>query len=309
MPPTARRGRCRVLGLQDRRPDGIEHQQEPEHQPHEQEVLPEPAQLHVLVALVTEPLTHKQALKALGHGCHLPGHRTTDDDQQAEEEEIAEGLLQRRGCPPATDRRRQKQSGGQEACGDGIHGRLRVPRPCHRVGDVLRQPVRNAKVAIDGQVHEVDADTDLEPAEEEDHVDPLHHGCHRWRHNEVHQRILPRGVQLSLLLMVGGLDPRQPADASHQQSDRDQGPNDDVRRHRVPHQPLLRPIVRVGDALPGPLGDARPSRPEHEACHLLGLRHVVQRHILHLMKLSQRIDVLDLGRVMFTCEKGDVVPG
>ena len=48
-----------------------------------------------------------------------------------------------------------------------------MPRASNSVGNVLRQPVREAHVSFNGKVHGVHAEADLKAAEEEDDVDPL----------------------------------------------------------------------------------------------------------------------------------------
>ena len=58
-----------------RRPDGADHQEQPQEQAHQQEYLPETAQVHVLIALVPEPEVLGVA-QFLHHAIPLPGQRT-----------------------------------------------------------------------------------------------------------------------------------------------------------------------------------------------------------------------------------------
>mmetsp|Transcript_70035 Transcript_70035/g.167296 ORF Transcript_70035/g.167296 Transcript_70035/m.167296 type:complete len:268 (+) Transcript_70035:1143-1946(+) len=265
--------------------DGIHHKQQPQKQAHQKEVLVKTAQLHVLVALMAEPLAHKEAFETLCDGCHLPCHGAPNDHEQAQEEEIAERLLQRRILFSATNCRRKEQACCEEAGGNREDCRLRVPGACHSVGDVLRQPVGVAHVALDGQVDRVHPKADLEAAQEEDDVNPLHHGGHGGRHHKVLQRILQGSRELALLAVVHGPDPGQGSDAEDQESQGGQGPDDDLGRDGVAHQALLGPVVGVGMALTRPLCDAGPSGPEDEASQLLGLLLAVQSHVLDLEQL------------------------
>ena len=71
----------------------VQHEQQPQEQADQQEVLVEAAQLHVLVALVAEVLAHEEALETLCDGGHLPCHGSPNDDQQAKKEKVAQRLL------------------------------------------------------------------------------------------------------------------------------------------------------------------------------------------------------------------------
>ena len=66
------------------RPD---HQQQPQEQADRQEELPEPPQVHVLVALVAKPEVRHVAQPLLD-GEPLARHRPDNDDQQASEQEV-----------------------------------------------------------------------------------------------------------------------------------------------------------------------------------------------------------------------------
>mmetsp|Transcript_97444 Transcript_97444/g.297751 ORF Transcript_97444/g.297751 Transcript_97444/m.297751 type:complete len:273 (+) Transcript_97444:408-1226(+) len=81
--PPSPRALLTHVRAQERRPNGVAHEQEPDGQTHKQEALEETAQLHVLVALVAEPLAHEQALEGLRDGGDLTRHGAPDDYEQA----------------------------------------------------------------------------------------------------------------------------------------------------------------------------------------------------------------------------------
>ena len=118
----------------ERRPQRAAHEHQPDQQADEQEDLPEPAEVHVLVALVAEPEVGGEA-QPLHHREPLAGHRADDDDQQADEQEVHAEPLELRLV--ARDGGRDEQARRQPRRRDPEDAELRVPGARHGVGQEL----------------------------------------------------------------------------------------------------------------------------------------------------------------------------
>ncbi len=75
----------RAAMLLQRRPHSAQHEADPEEQPDEQVDLPEPAEVHVLVALMAEPEISSSVGDHTVDGQPLAGERAGHDHDEADE--------------------------------------------------------------------------------------------------------------------------------------------------------------------------------------------------------------------------------
>ena len=75
-------------------------------------------------------------------------------------------------------------------------------------------------------------------------------------------------VVVLFAVLQHGVVPRQGADARQEHHEAHHRPDDDLPARPVVDQRLVRPVVRVGDLRPRPLGAAGPRRPEEECVEL-----------------------------------------
>jgi hypothetical protein len=122
--------RTHLVAPRHRGPQGASHEGQPQDQAHEQEDLPEAADVGVFPALVSEPEVLFQA-QLLHHREPLAGEGADHDDQQADEQHVHAQSLELRFM--ARDRRPDVEPGGKPGGGDPQHRQLRVPAAGQRV--------------------------------------------------------------------------------------------------------------------------------------------------------------------------------
>ena len=277
-----------VTGGTQGSPDAAQHQVEPQHQADEQRDLPDTADFHELVALVTEPPVQARRHPAL-HRNELAGKRADHHGNQCPEQHVHAQLLELRILPTVDDRY-QEEASSQEARGNPEDGSLDVPG----TGEAVRQPVsqRNAieLLALHRVVRRGATQQGLHQEERSHHQQVLAQRLLRRRQLDQRQRVGGRRLHLDVLLV--GEERPHPDDEAHaedQHHHRGNRPDDVFRRRFVADQRLVRPVVGVGDIRARTVGAGSPGGPEVEGVHLATRFRVGQRVFLHGVLLAQRV--------------------
>ena len=120
-----------LAGCPKGRPDGAQHQPEPEKEPHEESRLPDAAEIEILVALMAQVERDRVAqlvVDAEVLTCERPAdHEHQRHEQQVDAEPLPAGLF------PA-DERRDEESRRHPRGGDPEQAELEMPRARHAVG-------------------------------------------------------------------------------------------------------------------------------------------------------------------------------
>ena len=252
--------------------DAAPHQPQPEGESDEQQDLPEPSQVHVFVALRSQP--EPQVAELLLDAQPLAGERSDHDGDDRDEQHVhAESLTFRFG---AAHRGHDVQTGRQPRGRDPEDADLQMPG----ARDGIRQPLRQRNsveaVAFDTVVRHDRAQRNLHDPERRHHEEVLHRGLLRRRGIQAEQRIATwhdaGGGSVVLRCEV----PDHAADRGQQQHEADDAPDDGAAGRPITDQFFMRPVLGVGHILAGTIGARRPGRPPEECGHLALLGNVGQ---------------------------------
>ena len=121
-----------LAGCPKGRPDGAQHQPEPEEEAHEESRLPDAPEVEILVALMPQVERDRVAqlvvdAEVLAHE-RSPDHQHQRHEQQVDAEPLPRGLL-------AADERRDEEPRRQPRGGDPEEAELKMPRARHAVGE------------------------------------------------------------------------------------------------------------------------------------------------------------------------------
>ena len=251
------------------REDRAEHQDEPEDEADEEGDLPDAPEVDVLVPLVAEPEAQVEREDLVDREV-LPGERPGDDDEERAPEDVHAEALELRLVP--SDDRGEEEARREEGGRDPEDAGLDVPGAREGVGEPLADRKAEERLPLDRVVRGERAEADLDGEEREDGADVLAAGAHRGGERETRERVRRRRRHRRLRLLAEGAPPDDGADAGEEEGDRDERPDDVRARRDVLDERLVRPVVRVGDRLPGALGRRGPARPEEEGRQRLSPR-------------------------------------
>jgi len=121
-----------LAGCPKGRPDGAQHQPEPEEEAHEESRLPDAPEVEILVALM--PQVERDRVAQLVVDAEVlarkrsPDHEHQCHEQQVDAQPLPRGVL-------AADERRDEEPRRQPRCGDPEEAELEMPRARHAVGE------------------------------------------------------------------------------------------------------------------------------------------------------------------------------
>jgi hypothetical protein len=266
---------ARVVAGQAPAQDAPQHDH-PHDQPDGQQDLPQPREIQVLEALEPEPVGRrvpKHTMDAEVGADERPEHH---DRERAEQ---GEGQLALMARLAAGDHRRQEDPCRHERRRDPEDRQLDVPGP----HEVVREDLREVEaeevgdlrpVVLRGRPHDRLDQEQRRHHEEEPRRRPL---CGRERHvsrrAEAERRLL--AAMPAQAAPPAPERAKQQPHAAQERDERQHRPHDDVRRRRVVHARLGRPVVRVGVVVARPVRRRRPRRPREEGRQLPQLGAVV----------------------------------
>ena len=243
------------------RPQSPEHEEQPEHQAHGQQQLPEATQIEVLAALVAEP--EPEAAELVVDPRHFPEEAAEDHHGQGAQEDKHAGPLALGLSPP--HQRGKEEAAGHPGRGDPEDGQLQMPGARQIVGQVPGQVEAVEAAGLHPVMGQHAAQGRLPQEEQGDHCKVQGQGLLAGREGPLLEGAREAGcfpfAPGPAQVVELPKDEEDQTQAAQQRHQTEATPEEGRAGGRVAHQGLIGPVVGVGITSARPQGHGRPGGP------------------------------------------------